>query len=401
MKKPVMLLFVAVLIVVSGCSAVTQQIPAPLPAQTSAETQVGESVSLRDLEQEFVGVYERVNPSVVNIRVTLKQGAGGLPEFNFDIPGFPQIPTPDIPGIPQGGQGSGFVYDTDGHIVTNNHVVDGADRIVVTFADGTEAEAELVGADPNADLAVIKVDVDAALLKPAALADSDALKVGQIVIAIGNPFGLQGSMTTGIVSGLERDLRAEASTSSGASYTIPDIVQTDAAINPGNSGGPLLNLKGEVIGVNTAIESPVRASAGVGYAVPVNIVKRIVPELIADGKVEYPRLGISGQTLLPDLAKAMGLNEDQRGVLVIEAVDGGPAEKAGLKSSQEQATIDGQTVQVGGDVIVGIDDQAVEKFDDLLGYIVQKAKVGQTVTLRILRGGETQDIEVTLGERPE
>jgi len=396
MKKPVMFLFVAVLIVVSGCTAAAQQIPALLPTQTAAETQAGESVSLQDLEQEFVGVYERVNPSVVNIRVALNRGAG-----SGELPGFPQIPSPDIPSIPQGGQGSGFVYDTDGHIVTNNHVVDGADSIVVTFADGTEAKAELVGTDPNADLAVIKVDVDAALLKPVALADSDALKVGQIVIAIGNPFGLQGSMTTGIVSGLERDLRAGASTSSGASYTIPDIIQTDAAINPGNSGGPLLNLKGEVIGVNTAIESPVRASAGVGYAVPVNIVKRIVPELIADGKVEYPWLGISGQTLTADLAKAMGLNEDQRGVLVIEAANGGPAGKAGLKSSQEQATIDGQAVQVGGDVIVGIDDQEVVKFDDLLGYIVQKAKVGQTVTLRILRGGETQEIEVTLGERPE
>ena len=396
MKKQFMLLFVAVVILVSGCTAAAQQIPALAPAQTAAETQVGESVSLQDLEQEFVGVYERVNPSVVNIRVTLKESAGG-----GELPGFPQIPLPDIPGLPQGGEGSGFVYDTDGHIVTNNHVVDGADSIVVTFADGTEAKAELVGTDPNADLAVIKVEVDAALLKPVAVADSDALKVGQIVIAIGNPFGLQGSMTTGIVSGLERDLRAEATATGGASYTIPDIVQTDAAINPGNSGGPLLNLKGEVIGVNTAIESPVRASSGVGYAVPVNIVKRIVPELIADGKVEYPWLGVSGQTLIPGVAKAMGLSEDQRGVLVIEAVSGSPAAQAGLKSSQEQATIDGQTVPVGGDVIVGIDDQTVEKFDDLLGYIVQKAKVGQTVTLRILRGGETQEIEVTLGERPE
>ena len=394
MKKTALLVVVAAWLVVSGCSAAAQQIPALLPAQNAPETQVGESVSLQDLEQEFVGVYERVNPSVVNIRVTSNGSAS-------DIPGLPQRPSPDTPSIPRGGQGSGFVYDTNGHIVTNNHVVDGAGRIVVTFADGTEAEARRVGTDPNADLAVIKVDVDAARLKPVALADSDALKVGQIVIAIGNPFGLQGSMTTGIVSGLERDLRAGTSTSGGASYTIPDIIQTDAAINPGNSGGPLLNLKGEVIGVNTAIESPVRASAGVGYAVPVNIVKRIVPELIADGKVEYPWLGISGQTLLPDVAKAMGLNEDQRGVLVIEAVDAGPAEKAGLKSSQEQATIDGQTVQVGGDVIIRIDDQAVEKFDDLLGYIVQKAKVGQTVTLRILRGGEMQDIEVTLGERPE
>ena len=388
MKRPIMLLIVAVLVVVSGCTATAQQIPALVPAQPSAGAQAEGSVSLLDLEQEFVGVYERVNPSVVNIRVT----------SNGSIP---QVPSLDIPSIPQGGQGSGFVYDTSGHVVTNNHVVDGADRIVVTFADGMEAQARLVGTDPNADLAVIKVDVDAARLEPATLADSDALKVGQIVIAIGNPFGLQGSMTTGIVSGLERDLRTDARTPSGASYTIPDIIQTDAAINPGNSGGPLLNLKGEVIGVNTAIESPVRASSGVGYAVPVNIVKRIVPELIADGKVEYPWLGVSGQTLIPGVAKAMGLSEDQRGVLVIEAVSGGPAAQAGLKGSQEQATIDGQTVPVGGDVIVGIDDQTVEKFDDLLGYIVQKAKVGQTVTLRILRGGETQDIEVTLGERPE
>ncbi len=392
------LLVVLTALALASCSAVTQP---PLTAPSAAP-----QASLLDassLQQAFIGLYDRVNPSVVNVRVVLQEDAqsGGIPDFNFDIPGFPELPTPELPqGGPQVSQGSGFVYDTAGHIVTNNHVVDGADRIVVTFSDGTEAAATLIGADPDSDLAVIKVNVDSSELRPVTLGSSDALQVGQIVIAIGNPFGLEGSMTTGIVSGLGRLLPAGAQTPGGQRYSIPDIVQTDAAINPGNSGGPLLDLEGSVIGVNTAIESPTRASSGVGYSVPVDIVKQVVPELIENGKVEHPWLGISGQTISADLARAMNLDPDQRGILIQEVIDSSPSAQAGLQGSTTETTIDGVPLRIGGDVIVGVDDQTVKVFDDLLSYIVRKTKVGQTVTLRVLRDGKAQDVQVALAARP-
>ena len=410
---------VTVLFVVSACSGVAQapivQLPAaqaPAP-QLAAAVQVpvaatpsgpsASSASLLAEEQAFVSLYEKVNPSVVNIRVVLKASAGaqGIPEFHFNIPGFPQSPTPQAPqGGPAQAQGSGFVFDQDGHIVTNNHVVADADKIVVTFSDGTEAAATLVGTDPDSDLAVIKVNVDASQLRPVTLADSDKVKVGQIAVAIGNPFGLEGSMTTGIVSGLGRLLPASTTTQGGQSYSIPDIIQTDASINPGNSGGPLLDIQGNVIGVNTAIESPVRANSGVGYAVPAAIVGKVLPELIKTGKVQHPYLGISGGTLSADEASAMKLDPKQRGVLIATVADGGPAAKAGVKASTTDATIDGLPIKVGGDVIVGIDNQTVKVFDDLLGYVVRQTKVGQTVTLHVLRDGKAQDIPLTLEARP-
>ncbi|HLF26396.1 MAG TPA: trypsin-like peptidase domain-containing protein [Anaerolineae bacterium] len=400
------LLIAIVAIAFSGCSAVgTQSVSAALPA-AQAQTPTAASpnptsagADAASLQLAFIGVYERVNPSVVNIRVLVNGGE------SLNIPDIPGFPTPEAPNGLQQGQGSGFVYDQQGHIVTNNHVVDGAEKIAVTFADGTEAAATLVGADPNADLAVIKVDVDAAQLTPVTLGSSDALKVGQLVIAIGNPFGLEGSMTTGIVSGLGRLLPAGAQTPSGARYSIPDIVQTDAAINPGNSGGPLLDLDGKVIGVNTAIElnpalgSP-RVSSGVGYAVPVDIVSQVVPELIANGRVEHPWLGISGGTLSADIAQAMNLDPNQRGVLVAEVTPGSPADTAGLRGSSTETTVDGLPAQIGGDVIVAIDGQPVQVFDELLSYIFRDAEVGQTVTLSILREGRPQDVQVTLEARP-
>ncbi|HJW82725.1 MAG TPA: trypsin-like peptidase domain-containing protein [Anaerolineae bacterium] len=394
-------------LLVLALSACTPSVQQPLKQAEAAATSIpavtdGPAPGLFPEEQAFTSLYERVNPSVVNIRVVLKEGAGsaGIPDFHFDIPGFPQAPTPEAPQGPQQAQGSGFVFDDQGHLVTNNHVVAGAEKIVVTFSDGTEAAARLVGADPDSDLAVIKVDVDPARLAPVTLGDSGALKVGQIVIAIGNPFGLEGSMTTGIVSGLGRLLPAGSQTAGGQRYSIPDIIQTDASINPGNSGGPLLDIQGRVIGVNTAIESPVRANSGVGYAVPVAIVSQVVPELIKNGKVEHAYLGIAGGTLSADVARAMKLDPDQRGVLVAEVTEGGPAARAGLKGSSIETTIDGLTARVGGDVIVGIDDQTVKEFDDLLAYIVGSARVGQTVTLHILRDGQPQDIQVTLDARP-
>jgi S1-C subfamily serine protease len=278
-------------------------------------------------------------------------------------------------------------------------VVAGANRIIVTYSDGTEAAAELVGTDPDSDLAVIKVDTDPALLTPVPLGDSSTARVGQIVVAIGNPFGLQNSLTTGVISGLGR-LLPTGIISTGGRYSIPNIIQTDTAINPGNSGGPLLTLQGEVVGVNTAITSATGSSSGVGYAVPSNIVARVVPELIETGSVQHPWLGISGQSLNSDLATAMNLDPQQRGVLVSTVVPGSPADNAGLVPSNNTVMIDGLEAQIGGDVITGINDRTVRVFDDLLGYIFSSS-VGDRVTITILRDGEQQTIELALDARPK
>jgi serine protease Do len=361
-------------------------IPGALATQAPVQT---------NMDQLLEDLYTRTNPSVVNITVVVS-GANGQTN-NPD----PLSPTPQAPGSGLGlAQGSGFVYDAQGHIVTNNHVVDGATKITVIFADGVEAAATVVGTAPAADLAVIKVDVDAGELHPLPLGSSDALKVGQSVVAIGNPFGLAGSMSTGIVSGLGRLLADGGATANGQSYSIPDIVQTDAAINPGNSGGPLLDLAGNVVGVNTAIESAVRSNSGVGYAVPADLVACVVPSLISTGKFEVSYMGISGGTLGADLAKAMGLDPQQRGVLVAEVTTGGPAAKAGLLGSTKDTTIDGLPAQIGGDVIVAVDGKEVKQFDDLLSYLVRHTSAGDQVTLSILRDGKPMDIKVTLGVRP-
>jgi S1-C subfamily serine protease len=347
------------------------------------------------LEQAYIDVYDRVSPSVVHIRVVLGSQADQMPEVP-ELPGFPPF---DGEIIPNQSQGSGFVYDRQGHIITNNHVVAGANRIIVTYSDGTEAAAELVGTDPDSDLAVIKVDTDSALLVPVPLGDSSTARVGQIVVAIGNPFGLQNSLTTGVISGLGR-LLPTGIISTGGRYSIPNIIQTDTAINPGNSGGPLLTLQGEVVGVNTAITSATGSSSGVGYAVPSNIVARVVPELIENGSVQHPWLGISGQSLNTDLAIAMNLDPQQRGVLVSTVVAGSPADNAGLLPSNNTAIIDGLEVQIGGDIITGINDRNVRVFDDLLGFIFSSS-VGDRVTLTILRDGEQQTIELALDARPK
>jgi 2-alkenal reductase len=247
------------------------------PAASVAATAANDPMAdLFVQEQAYVSIYEQVNPAVVNI-------------------------------IVGSGQGSGFLFNNAGHIVTNNHVVAGGNEIIVRFDNGLDLPATIVGTDPSSDLAVIQVDASQITdITPVTLADSDALKVGQIVIAIGSPFGLQSSMTTGIISALDR-LFPGAAGPDGTSFQIPDIIQTDAAINPGNSGGPLLNLRGEVIGVNTAIESPVRGSSGIGYAVPSNIVGNIVPQIIANGRVDTPWLGISGGLITEEAATSLGL----------------------------------------------------------------------------------------------
>jgi serine protease Do len=351
-------------------------------------------------ESTLTNIYERVNPSVVNIRVmqniTADQSGSGSPFF-----GIPDLPEGLIPQQPYSqGLGSGFVWDTQGHIVTNNHVVEGADKIEVTFADESIVTAELVGADPDSDLAVIRVDLPPDQLHPVQVGDSDQLRVGQLAIAIGNPFGLEGTMTVGIVSALGRSLAAGDGLSIGPVYSIPDVIQTDAPINPGNSGGVLLDDMGQVIGVTAAIESPVRANAGIGFVIPSSIVKRVVPALIENGSFAHPYLGISGTSLTPDLAQAMDLETEQRGALVVEVTSDGPADKAGLQGSSQQASIDGVDVQVGGDVITAINGREINDMDDLIAYLSSDVEVGENVTLIVLRDGKEKQVEVLIEARP-
>jgi serine protease Do len=373
--------------------------PVPVMAAPLAADPLSESDVVAALEGRLQDIYAQVNPSVVNIQVS--QGADGS-----SVP-FPQIPgTPFGPSTPQEpqmqrGLGSGFVWDKDGHIVTNNHVVADADQIVVVFSDGFSARAEVVGADPDSDLAVIVVDVSADSLHPVQIADSTQVKVGELTVAIGNPFGLEGTMTVGFVSALGRSLPAESGSIGGPSYTIPDIIQTDAPINPGNSGGVLVDDGGSVIGVTAAIESPVRANAGIGFAIPSVIVQKVVPVLIAEGNYEHPWLGLSGTPLGLELNEAIKLAADQRGVLVMDVTAGGPSENAGLRGSDQQVEIDGQQVNVGGDVIVAVDGQAVKDFEDLVTYLVRHTEVGQTITLNVLREGKEVSVQVTLAARPE
>ncbi len=360
-------------------------------------------------EGQLTSVYETVNPSVVNIRVVQKVSASDLnsQQLPFSIPsvpGMPNIPNDQAPQAQpfQEGLGSGFVLDTQGHIATNNHVIEGADKIEITFSDGTIVPATVVGADPDSDLAVLKVDVAADKLHPVQFADLTQIKVGQLAIAIGNPFGLEGTMTTGIISAVGRTMPAGglSQNGNGPSYSIPDIIQTDASINPGNSGGVLVNDQGLVMGVTFAIESPTRSSAGIGFVIPSSIVVRVAPALIKNGSYQHTYLGITGGTLTPTLAQAMKLDATQRGVLVSQVNSGTPASKAGLKGSDSETTIDGKNVPIGGDVITAVDGQPVVKMDDIIAYLADSTVVGQKITLTILRNGKQQDIQVTLEARP-
>ncbi|KON30095.1 hypothetical protein AC482_04725 [miscellaneous Crenarchaeota group-15 archaeon DG-45] len=295
-----------------------------------------------------------------------------------------------------GGEGSGFVYDGEGRIITNNHVVDDAvpGGITVTFVDGTVAPAVVVGRDPYVDLAVIDVDVEDRLLKPLALGDSSELLVGEQVVALGNPFGLADSMTAGIVSAVGRQMNAPGS------YVIVDVIQTDAAINPGNSGGPLLNMRGEVVGMNTAILSETPQFSGVGFAIPSDTIKREVSSLIEMGSYEHPFLGISGMDLTPPIAERMGLDEKTRGALVVSVLKDGPAEKAGLRGGTRDESIGGTTVRIGGDVIIGVDGRAIRSRYDLDVYIQRNHKPGDAVTLTVIRGDRVMDLRLIIGVRP-
>ncbi len=326
----------------------------------------------------LINLYARVNPGVVNIDVA----AGAGDEASIF------------------GSGSGFLIDTEGHIVTNHHVVEGADTIWVTFSDGSLREAKVLGTDPYSDLAVLLVEDLPPGAVPLELGDSDTLQVGQRVIAIGNPFGLQGTMTVGVVSALGRVLPT-VTTATGGSFSNPEIIQTDAAINPGNSGGPLLDSQGRVVGVNTAIRTTTGGNMGVGFAVPVNTVKRIVPHLISEGTYHYPYLGIvsDNRFTLAQLASVLDLPVHY-GVLIASVEPGTPADRAGLRGGDQTVRVLGTTLRVGGDIIIAIDGHRVEDFNDLIAYLVRETEVGQEVTLTILRDGKQMDVRVRLGERP-
>lgn len=303
------------------------------------------------------------------------------------------------------GQGSGFVYDGQGHIITNYHVVEGATIIEVRFTSGFMAYGTVVGTDLDSDIAVVKVDAPAAELHPLPLGDSDSLKVGQTVVAIGNPFGLNSTMTLGIISALGRTLDAIRETPDGRPFTAGDVIQTDAAINPGNSGGPLFNINGEVIGINRAIrtnsatETGQPVNSGIGFAVSVNIIKRVAPSLIADGKYDYPYLGIASiDSLTLEMVEALGLNNIFTGAYVTDVVSGGPADKAGIKAGTTPTSL--PNLLGGGDLILALDGREVRTFDELLAYLITNKGPGDTIVLTVLRDGEKMDISVKLGKRP-
>jgi len=305
-----------------------------------------------------------------------------------------QVVRSNIPGD-AGSVGSGFVYDNLGHIITNAHVVDGASKATVTFLDGSQYDAEIIGIDKFTDIAVIKVNEKPRLLHPLQIGDSSQLRVGEPVAAIGNPFGLSGSMTSGIVSQMGRLLPSQDS-----GFSIPDVIQTDAAINPGNSGGPLLNLRGEVIGINTAIQSISGGNTGVGFAIPSNTAIKIVPSLIEDGEYHHPWIGISGRDIDPDLARVLEL-KDAKGFLIITVVDGSPADKAGLKGMTATQVIDGKEYPADGDIIISVDDKEVRKISDILIHLQREKSVGDTMILGVLRDGEFMHKFLTLVERPD
>lgn len=290
------------------------------------------------------------------------------------------------------GLGSGFVFDGEGHVITNNHVVEGASAVEVDFASGFKAHGTVIGTDPDADIAVIKVDAPADQLHPLPIGDSDSLLVGQSVVAIGNPFGLNGTMTLGIISGLGRTQPVQVAPEGGGAFSNADIIQTDAAINPGNSGGPLFNLNGEVVGVNQSIRTTNidettgnAVNSGVGFSISINLVKRIVPGLISNGSYEYPYMGISSRELSLSEIESLGLNS-YTGAFVASVVAGGPAEQAGIRA--------------GEDLITAIDGTPVISFDDMLSYLVTHKSPGDSVVLTVLRDGQPVDITVTLGTRP-
>jgi len=334
----------------------------------TANTVVGDQALQKDLT--LTEIFEKTESGVVRINIKRSNDPRGS------------------------GVGSGFVYDKKGHIITNDHVIENAEKIAVTFLDGRSFKANLVGKDLYTDLAVIKVNASEEVLYPLTLGNSSHLKVGEQIAAIGNPFGLSGSMTAGIVSQIGRLLPSQ-----DRGFQIPDIVQTDAAINPGNSGGPLLNMRGEVVGINTAIQSGTGDFAGVGFAIPSRTVQKIIPTLIEKKEYHHPWVGISGRDIDPDLADVLKI-EDARGFLIINVLKDSPAEKAGLRGTTNSTEVDGVRYQIGGDIILAVDGTPVRKIDDILIHLQREKSVGDEMALQILRDGRVTSLVLTLEERP-
>jgi len=378
------LLFVSILLLASLACQMTGLAPLSQPTpdssiQSSAPVQVNPAnVIPQDgtLEQ----LYQQTMPGVVSIQVSTAQGDG---------------------------LGSGFVYDTQGHVITNFHVVDGATTVEVDFSSGYKARGTVIGVDKDSDIAIVKVDAPEAELHPLALGDSSNLQVGQTVIAIGNPFGLNGTMTVGIVSALGRTQTSEHSVDGGGFFSAADIIQTDAAVNPGNSGGPLLNTSGEVVGINRAIVTNSSTAAGqptnsgIAFAISVNIVKRVTPFLIKDGSYDYPYMGISffpDQLMSLDVIEALDL-KSYTGAYVVEVTKDGPADKAGIRAGTKPTRID--LLLAGGDLVTAVDGKSIRTFDELISYLVTNKSPGDAVVLTVIRDGKSQDITITLGARPK
>ena len=370
-------------------SPATTTVPAATDAQTATPipSEPEQTLPLEDenaaafaLQEQVIAVQQSSAPSVVN--VTNRSVAIGM----------------NMQPMPREGTGTGFVYDDEGHIVTNFHVIEGADQLVVTLANGQQYEAELIGQDPTDDLAVIRISAGEDLPPALPLADSDLVRVGQFVIAIGNPFGLEQTVTVGAVSALGRVLQSPAE-----DRFIGEAIQTDAAINPGNSGGPLLDLRGRVIGVNSQILSPSRANAGIGFAVSSNTVRRAAPALIERGFFAHPWLGVSSLPLSPmasGVLRESGVDIDvDAGLLILETVPGGPADQAGVQGGDRVVQFGEFSLPVGGDVLVAIDEQPLRSSRELTLYLDTQTQVGQQVTLTLVRNGEELVIEATLGER--
>ena len=332
-----------------------------------AET-VGEVTGIeRSYDYSLIDIFEKSEESVVQVNV--------------------------LRGESDGGMGSGFVYSDDGYIITNQHVVRDAQKVTVTFLDGEAYIGDVVGRDRDLDIAVVKVNPSNTYIQPITIGDSSKLKVGEKIAAIGNPFGLSGSMTSGIVSQIGRLLPQESG------YSIPDVIQTDAAINPGNSGGPLINMKGEVVGINTAIQSATGEFSGIGFAVPSNTVKKVVPILIEKGEFSHPWMGISGTDVDPELAEVRGLNSS-KGFLVVSVIEGSPAEQAGLLGVTETKEVDGREFAMDGDIITSIDGKTVRKISDILVHLQREKSIGDEMILSVNRNGEILELTMILEERP-
>lgn len=360
---------------------------APMPEKAPAPPAGGNGLTGAEItaaqDQVMSDLYENTVPSVVGLRV-IKSFAGGR-----NMPGL-------IPGdLFSRAAGSGFVWDDDGHIVTNRHVIDGAERILVVLSDGAQTEAVVVGEDPDSDLAALRITDEEVRPPPITLGDSDDIKTGQLAVAIGDPFSRGFSMTSGIISAVGRTIDPTDS-----NFSVPRVVQHDAATNPGNSGGPLLNRDGAVVGINTQIISETGAFSGVGLAIPINLAKLVIPALIADGRYEYPYIGIRGTSIGPDIARAMGLPPDTRGAMVLAVGIDSAAARGGLRPANATTVIDGRELPIGGDIIIAIDGTPVQGMGDVLAYVVEHTRPGDRTEFTVLRDGAETTVNITMAARP-